>query len=171
MNPARPKQTVAQDLVDSLLNLLRNKFYANSGDDAKCFAQDRNRLLKWVVFMPAGWLNKRGVTLPAERYKAIFSHIVFEAVRHGNTSKVKYRPAWLKYVFQSHFKHHGEDYYNEAKSARALAEHVLLTAGKCQRVAAPDPIQELAAAAALLARTKPTKRPREKHAANLEFNL
>jgi hypothetical protein len=173
MIPPRPKQTVAQDLLDSLLNLIRNKFYATSGDDARAFAQDRARLLKWVIFMPASWLNKRGITLPADRYKKIFSDIILEAVRHGNTSKVRYRPAWLAHVFQTHFAIHGEEYYAEGKSARALADHILLTAGSLAKAApaAPDPIAELAAASALLARSRPQKKPRAKESSNLEFNL
>lgn len=171
MNPARPKQTVAQDLRDDLLNLIRNKFYSSSGDDAKCFAQDRSRLLAWVILAPAVWLNKRGVTFPADRYKKIFSDIILDAVRHGNTSKVSYRPAWLKHVMQSHWDHHGEEYYNEAKNARALADHALHVLGKLKVAPEPDPVRELAAASALLARTKPTKKPSQKQSANLEFNL
>src|SRR5215469_1781942 len=118
----RLKQTVAQDLRDDLLRLLWTKFHRDDpgGDSvvARSFAQDRDRLLKWVILWPAAWLNNRGVTLPADRYKQIFSSIILEAVRHGNTSRIKYRPAWLKTVLQSHFRIHGEEYYNEAKSAR-----------------------------------------------------
>jgi hypothetical protein len=175
MKPERPKQTVAQDLRDDLLRLLWQKFYAGDpgGDSvaAKAFAQDRTRLLAWVILWPAGWLNKKGLTLPADRYKKIFSDIILEAVRHGNTSKVQYRPAWLRYVIQSHFRIHGDDYYNEAKSARAQAEHALLMLGKLKVAPEPDPVRELAGAAALLTRTKPAKKAGPKQAANLEFNL
>jgi hypothetical protein len=171
MTPPRPKQTVAQDLRDDLLNLIRNKIYSSSGEDAKSFAQDRTRLLAWVILAPAVWLNKRGVTLPADRYKKIFSDIILDAVRHGNTSKVSYRPAWLKHVIQSHWDHHGEEYYNEAKSMRSMAEHVLLVTGRLKVAPEPDPVRQLAEASALLARTKPTKKPCSKEQSNLEFDL
>ncbi|HEV2329201.1 MAG TPA: hypothetical protein VGY56_10475 [Verrucomicrobiae bacterium] len=162
---------MAHDLRDSLLNLIRSKFYAESGDDAICFAQDEKRLLAWVILWPAGWLNGRGVTLSAERYKKIFTDIILDAVRFGNTSKVRYRPAWLKHVMQTHFAIHGEEYYTEAKNARAQAEHALLMLGKLQVRPEADPVRELAAAGALLARSKPAKRPRVKETANLEFKL
>lgn len=167
----RPKQTVAQDLRDSLLNLVRSKFYAESGDDAKCFAQDRTRLLKWVILWPAGWLNEKGVTLPADRYKQIFSNVILEAVRHGNTSRIKYRPAWLRMVLQSHFRIHGEDYYMEAKSARSLAEHALLMVGKLQVRPEADPVRQLAEAASLLARSNRPKQPSFKPAQKDQLNL
>jgi hypothetical protein len=155
MNPPRPKQSLSQELLDDLLRFVRQKFYAESGDDAKCFAQDRARLLKWAILWPASWLNNRGLTLPGDRYKQILTTILLEAVRHGNTTKVNYRPAWLKAVIQRHFAIHGEEYLAEAKSARTMAEHILLTTGKLKVTPGPDPVRELAAAASLLR----TKRP------------
>lgn len=172
MTPVRPKQTVAHELRDDLLRQIWQKFYAPEGDPGSArFAQDRERLLKWVVLWPAGWLNSRGVTLPADRYKQIFSNIILEAVRHGNTSRIKYRPAWLKMVLQSHFRIHGEEYYTEAKSARAQAEHALLMLGQVKTAPEPDPVRALAEAGALLARTKPAKRTGIKPSGNLEFIL
>lgn len=164
----RPKQSVALELRDDLLRFIWQKFYAaDPGGDsvaARSFAQDRERLLAWVILWPAGWFIRRGVTVPGERYKQIFTSILLEAVRHGNTSKVKYRPAWLRYVIQSHFRIHGEDYYNEAKSARAQAEHALHVLGQIKTVPTPDPIRDLAAANILLAHSKRSKNQPNKQA-------
>ncbi len=150
----RPKQPTPKELTESLLNLIRGKWYAG---DAVSFAKDRVRLLAWVVLWPAAWLNGRGVTISTDRYKEVFSKIIMEAVVHG-TDKIKYRPAWLRQVVQSHFKVHGEEIYNEAKSARTLVESVLLVAGRTAPTQ-PDPIRELAAARSILVTSKPARKP------------
>jgi hypothetical protein len=130
MNPQRPTpqakrpgQITSQELRDDLLQFVRLKFYEN---DPIQFVKDQKHLLSWVILYPAGWLIGKGVTLPGERYKKILTDILLEAVRHGNTGRIRYTPAWLRQVIQSHFRAHGEEYYNEAKSARNLAEAVLL---------------------------------------------
>jgi hypothetical protein len=175
---ARPKQSVAQELRDDLLRFVEQKFYAG---EAVEFQKDTNRLLGWVILWPAGWFIGKGVTVPGPRYKQILCDILLDAVRFGNTSKVSYRPAWLKSVVQRHFACNGEKYYEEAKKTRTLAEHVLLTCGASRRGpdAVSDPVRELAAAVSLLnrsnaatrARLKSPETARQKTASNLEFNL
>ena len=54
------RQPTPSEMTGSLLEFLRVKFYNQPGDE-KRFAQDRSRLLKWVVLWPASWLNARGV--------------------------------------------------------------------------------------------------------------
>lgn len=142
-------QPTPQDLTDSCLNLLHTKFYR---DDAVTFAKDRKKLLEWVVLWPASWLNERGVTIHGDAYREIFTKTFLEADMH-RASKLQYRPAWLRYVIQSHFKIHGEDYYQDAKNVRNLAEHALLVAGRNVQPA-PDPIREMANAHHILASQK-----------------
>lgn len=108
------------------------------------------------MLYPASWLNERAVTLPGDRYRAIMSGILIDAAAHLAQSKVTYLPAYLRQVVQSHWRIHGEAYYEEAKSMRNLVEHAVIIAGK-NRVAAPDPVRELAQAASLL---RATKRPK-----------
>ena len=149
----RLKQPTPQDLTDACLDFLRRKFYA---EDARCFAQDRTRLLSWVVLWPAGWLNSRGVTIHGDAYREIFFKVFLNADAH-RSERIKYRPAWLKMVIQSHFKIHGEEYYNEAKSVRAILDQTLLMAGK-QTAPAADPVRELASARQMLAALTGAKR-------------
>lgn len=148
------QQITSQELIDDLLAFIRTKFYP---EHPVQFIKDRSRLLQWVVLYPAGWLNGRGVTLPPARYKAILVTVLMDALRFGQQTKMTYLPAYLRQVVQSHFRIRGEDYYDEAKSARNLAEHIILVAGQARGTAAPDPIQELAAAARLLKARKPAK--------------
>jgi hypothetical protein len=177
--PARPKQSLAVDLRDDLLRFIQQKFYpeslGNSPEEAKAYAQDRKRLIAWVILEPARFMNGKGFTVPADRYKQIITTILLEALRHGNTSKVRYRPGWLKHVIQTHFNCHWEEYYTEAKHARAQADHLMHVLGKVPRVScptgAPDPVNELANAANILARSKPAKRPPQKRSVNEQLSL
>ena len=147
----RLAQPTPKELTDSCLNLLRNKFY--SGDE-KSFFQDRRLLLKWVVLYPASWLTGKGVTIHGDAYREIFVKVFIQAAAHV-TSKVKFRPAYLRQVIQSHFAIHGEDYYDEAKAVRNQVEAAMMFVNQ-PRVAAPDPVQKLAEARSILA--VPTRR-------------
>lgn len=152
------RQPTPKELTDSLLDFLRRKFYDGPGDDRR-FQMERSRLLDWVVLWPAAWLNNSGVTLHGEAYKEVFFKTFLEADMH-RASKIQYRPAWLRQVIQSHWKTHGEKYYNEAKTVRSVSDHVLLVAGQ-HRQAQPDPVREMANARQIicskgrLARPKP----------------
>ena len=149
-----PQQT-SRELLDSILDLLQRKFYQG---EAVSFVKDRSRLLAWVALWPASWLAEKGVTLPPDRYREIFTKVFLNAVAHG-TSKVTYRPAYLREVIQSHFRIHGDEIYEEAKSVRSLVENALLFADRTSVLAAAapklDPVAELAAFKRLL---KPNKR-------------
>ena len=150
----RLKQPTPKEVTDACLALLRSKFYTAPGDD-RCFFQDRSKLLSWVVLWPASWLDSRGVTIHGDAYREIFFKVFFQAAANM-TSKVKYRPAYLRHVIQSHFKIHGEEYLAEGKNLRNLADHALMIAGRAvQRQ--PDPVQEMAKARQILTSLKPKK--------------
>lgn len=151
----RPKQPTPKELTDDLLGFLQRKFYEG---DPKCFAQDRSRLLAWAVLWPAAWLNGKGVSIPTDRYRQIFMSVFMDSIVHG-TSKIHYRPAWLRQVIQSHFRIHGDELYAEAKSARTLVENALALGCKAAVAARPDPIRELALAHSLVVPSKRVKKP------------
>lgn len=167
----RLPQPTSKELTDACLDFLRRKFYT---DDAKSFAQDRSRLLEWVVLWPASWLNEKGVTIHGDAYREIFFKTFFQADMN-RASRIKYRPAWLCEVIQSHFRIHGEDYYEEAKAVRSLAEHALLVAGKLPTATAPDVTSELALSHRLLlglkAKKQTSRKSGFKETLNLELNL
>lgn len=153
----RLRQATPQELTDSLLGFLRGKFYPGEGE-SKAFYQDRSRLLAWVVLWPASWFNNRGVTVPAETYRKIFL-TVFQTAAANASDKIQYRPAWMKMVIQSHFRIHGEDYYNQAKATRSLVEHAMMMTGAARQPvqAAPDPVARMAEARGILTSQKPRK--------------
>src|ERR1035437_2218454 len=116
MRPKRPtfqrKQQTSQELLDDLLGFLERKYYEGHRIE---YLKDRRRLLAWVVLWPATWLHERGVTLPDERYRQIFMGVFMDALRLGDTGNIKYLPAWLAKVIQSHFAVHGDEIYEQAK--------------------------------------------------------
>jgi len=139
-------QQTPEALRDDLLDFLERKFYPAHRVP---FLKDRPRLLAWVVLWPAKWLNDRGVTIPADRYREIFMNVFMDSLRFGAVEKVTYFPAWLAKVIQSHFAVHGDEIYDEGKNLRAVLERTLFVAGK-QVAQPPDPVRSLAAAADLL---------------------
>lgn len=151
------KQATSPELRDQCLDFLQRKFYPTHPIP---FAKDRPRLLAWVVLWPAKWFSQRGVTVQPDRYLEIFSSVFMDGLRFGDLEKITYLPAWLATVIQSHFSHHGEEYYEAAKRERESIHNNtilkgILAGNMTASTAAPDPIQEMAQAARLL---KPKKR-------------
>lgn len=161
----RIKQPVSSELSAALLDFVRRKFYLN--DDA-AFYQDRRHLMGWVVLWPASWFISKDVSIHGDQYREIFFKVLLQADAH-RSDKIKYRPAWLKSVLQKHFAMHGDEYLDEAKSVRNLAEQVLLMVGH-NRAPAPDPVRELATARAILA-TQLFKKKAVKASANPQLSF
>jgi hypothetical protein len=165
------KQPMPEELLGQCLSFLQRKFYENHADS---FAQDRQRLLKWVVLWPAKWLDERGVSLPLNRYRDIFMAVFMDAAMFQAQTKINYLPAYLRVVLEKHFAHHGEDYYDEAKSIRAQVDTALQIAvkiGKPVAQAAPDPIRDLARAARLVKGKTRGNKTLLKPALNDQLNL
>lgn len=161
---ARPRQQTPAEVLDALLDLVRRKFYDG---EAVQFAKDRRLILQWALLWPAReWFAPKAVTVPAGRYREILSGILVEAAAH-QTGPIRYRPAWLGQVIQSHFRIHGEEIYQEAKSSRTLAEHALLTLGKVPVARQDQAVEQLAAASRLLDRPKRVKKPVRKEQLSL----
>jgi hypothetical protein len=153
MNSQRQKQQLPREIAGDLLQAIRSAFYGDL--PTKRFMQDRQFLLRNVVTWPARWLNKRGVTLPPDRYKRILLDVFVEIKRHGATGVVSYWPGYLMKCVQSHFAIHGEEYYEEGKALRAKLETVMLA---CHRAPTSDPVAGLAQVHAVLSSSKRSRR-------------
>jgi hypothetical protein len=153
--PARSAQETPAELIDALLGSIRNQFCP----DLDGIAWKKHvPFCKRVLTYGAAWLNKRGVTLPPERYQAIYQAIFNGIKTHGQTGRVRYWPGYLLRCVQEHFKHHGDDYYQEGKNIRALADRALMGFTRASaRAEAPDPVAPMAAAYAILAARKPRR--------------
>lgn len=139
----RPKQQVTTEVVTDLMGAVRNSFYADSPQ----WFKDQAFIRRNVVMWPAGWLNRRGVTLRPERYKSLLIEIFNGVKQCGKTEAVKYWPGYLMTCVQSHFRIHAEEIYNEGKSFRNLVENALL-AGRHAKDASTgvDPVGAIALA-------------------------
>ena len=122
---ARPREAIPQEIIQDVLAAIRSACYASNDVAPKQWYQDRVFLLQRVVLWPAGWLHKRGVSLPPERYKEILLSIIKDIRIHGQASTVKYWPGYLAKCVQDHFKHNEDNLYNEAKAFRAVLERTL----------------------------------------------
>jgi hypothetical protein len=151
----RRRQVTSQEVRDNLLEFIRQKFYPDPGHWL-AFEKDRPRLLQWVVLWPARWLDDRGVSLPAERFQELVVGALMEGLRHGATGEIRYLPAWLGRVVQSHFTVREDAIYAEAKAVSLALSGVMSGLAAVSAASrAPDPVREMAVAAGLLkARTK-----------------
>jgi hypothetical protein len=102
--------------IRDYLHRLRTQFYP---DDEKAFYQQRNMLID-AITTPARWLHERGVRLPDTRLRDILDTIIRTIQHHGNTSQITYFCRYFLHSVQQHMTHHGETYYNEAKSLRTI---------------------------------------------------
>lgn len=156
---ARPRQQTPKEVLDALLGFVERKWY--DGDRVN-FTKDSRRILQWVLLWPAReFFNPKGVALPADRYRELMLKVLMDATVF-QTCKITYRPAWLAKVVQSHFKIHGDEIYDEAKSIRTLAEHALLTIGKLDRKADAI-VPDFTAASRLLDRPKQHRKAHRKN--------
>jgi len=150
-NPKSRQETPAAMLND-LVRTVRSQFCPELSNDDW---YPHVRFVKRLLTYGASYLNKRGVTLPPARYQAIYQHIFQGIKAHGQTASVTYWPGYLLRCVQSHFKHHGDEYYEEGKNMRALAERALYATQRAQEAAqTADPVEVYAQAHAVLAAPK-----------------
>lgn len=118
----RERQDMPQEIVGDLLGIIRGQFCGDLSD--KAWFQNRRMFLR-VVTYPAGWLSKRGVTLAPTRYKEIVLGIFDGVKAHGSTGAIKHWPGYLLHCVQEHFRHHGDEIYEEAKAVRHSVERAM----------------------------------------------
>lgn len=123
----RPGQSVDAQVEGRLLGLIRGQFCPDL--PAKEWYQHVPFLRVKVVLWPARFITGKGFTVPESRYEDIMRAIFTEIKRFGQTGQVRYWPGYLTKCVQDHWKHHWEEYYAEAKSARTLAETILAHTG------------------------------------------
>jgi len=112
--------SAAKSIVSDYLHRLRNQFYGNLGD--KAFYQQKGKLTEGICHL-ANWLEERGARLPERRYRAILDEIIVTIQRFGQPKDPYFCRYWLTAV-QSHVDHHGEAYYEEAKSFRYALDNL-----------------------------------------------
>ena len=148
----------AETLVNRFLYQIRQKFYP---DNHKGFYQEHKLLLRAVTH-PAHWLKDRGVSLPEAKLEAILNEILRGIMHHGNTGNIGYFSAYLLKSVQDHMKHHGDEYYEQAKVLRNIVQTAAGEWTEKQRKQLPDAMDQTTARLAdlnsLVRATKPGRR-------------
>src|SRR4051812_36231592 len=122
-NRPQKKNPRSDEVQEAILGFIGRQLYPGRAVD---FAKDRPRLLGWVVWKLADYLDERAVTIPSARYIEIMltgdrpnrKGILMEAIQFGDTGNIGYLPAWLGRCVDSHLTIHGEKYYEEGKALR-----------------------------------------------------
>lgn len=154
----RPRQETPAEIVGELLGVIRGQFYGDT--EARRWFQDQHFIKRNVVLWPAAWLDKRGVTLAPERYRALLLEIFQGVKRHGETGAVRYWPGYLMKCVQEHFRHNEDAIYDEAKAVRTQVESAMRAIQRGRDATpASDPIRVLAQTRAVLqsGRRRPAK--------------
>lgn len=155
--PARPplKQKLPDEIVADLLYIVRSQFYPDVADEV--WFCDAHFIKVRVILWPAKFMVGKGFTIKADRYLAIMKEILTGIKQHGQTASIKHWPRYLTVCVQRHFQNNWETYYNEAKSATALAETSILGLKALARAEGPDAVSVMAATQRLLAGPKKRK--------------
>ena len=151
----RPYQDTPEDLVARLLSTVRGQFCGDMTPGE--WGMHSHFIKRNVILWPARFMIGKGFTVPAARYESIMRSIFQTIIQHGDTGVVKFWPGYLMMCVQQHWRHHWEEYYAEAKSARTLVATLL--AG-CKPIEHEDrTVEALAMAHKVLATKKPKSRP------------
>jgi len=128
-----------QQFVEEMLGLIRRDFFAKA--TPKRFYQERAMLIQAITW-PARWMNERGARLPASGYRRILVTVIQTIKRHGNISKIHCFSRYLLYAVQEHMCYHGEEYYEQAKAARPIADVLATATSHVRPGRAPDRVTE-----------------------------
>jgi hypothetical protein len=154
---ADPSQELAtvDRAARQLLEELRLRFYAGHPRD---FHRDRRMLLHALTW-PATWLERRGLTCPAPRYRALIADRLAVIAARGDPARYgAYFPAYLLKCLQDWFDRYGEDLYHELKHIRNALDRVLASARFAAAVQRDARHIELLAATHRLIRAEREKR-------------
>lgn len=109
----------ADQFTSEMLAVLRREFFASAIDE-KEFFQEKDLLLQAIAY-PARYLNDRGAVALPSKYRAILRTVVGTIKAKGNRRQIRRFSVYFLHCVQEHMKHHGDDYYQDAKSARPVA--------------------------------------------------
>ncbi len=105
-------------LIDEMLARLRQTFLAGATD--RQFFQEANAL-KIAICSPARWLDDRGVKANAGLIRKILETVIATIQKHGKRpAQINRFSIYFAYAVQEHMKHHGEEYYDQAKGSRRI---------------------------------------------------
>ncbi len=166
MSQERPKQQAPREIIDDILNVVRNQFCADMPNAEWWKAK---RFTKRIVTWPAAWLDERGAALPSKRFKVIILEILNTVKLHGDTANVQFWPGYLLHCVQQHFRIHGEEYLTEAKAISSKADLAMMGLAARDSEANDSPISALAKANEVLKPRRHPKKPAGRKPAQMDL--
>jgi hypothetical protein len=125
-NDSHAELAKTEAAVRQLLEQVRCRFYA--GHPERDFHRDRKMLL-YALTWPAIWLERRGLTCPAPRYRGLLADRLAVILAHGDPARYgAYFPAYLLKCLQNWFDRYGDELYGELKHIRNALDRVLASA-------------------------------------------
>jgi hypothetical protein len=123
---------IAQEqlFVREQLRVMRSEFYRDRSD--KQFYQERPRLVKAITY-PAHWMNERGAVAPPALYRRIIGTVIAAIKQHGDRSKIERFEIYFWHCVQEHMRHHGEEYYYQAKEPLQISDLLQTSVGRMER--------------------------------------
>jgi hypothetical protein len=110
----------AADFTTEQLALIWKMFFAKTPE--RQFFQERD-FLRQAISYPAAHLRERyGVSATDSLYRRIIKTVIDTIVLKGNRAKIQRFSVYFLHCVQEHMKHHGEEYYDAAKTARSAAD-------------------------------------------------
>ncbi len=149
----------AEELTAEMLAELRREFFKRSTD--KQFNQEAH-LLRQAIYFPARYLNDRGARALPSKYRQILRIVIQTIKAKGNRAKIHRFSVYFLHCVQEHMKHHGDEYYQAAKSARPVASLLDPALRRLQSQEARDATEVLAQAHRFLALRSGRKRAIQK---------
>jgi hypothetical protein len=114
---AAQERDAAQAIMQDYLRVLRTQFYL---DDERLFYKHKFMLMQGIAY-PAKVLKKLGVWLPPKRICQILDEIIRGIQQKGNTAHIDHFCGYFLTCVQSHVNKRRDRFYDEGKTARALA--------------------------------------------------
>ncbi len=120
-------------------------------------------MLLEAITYPARYLNQRGAQAVASRYQQILRTVIRAVKTKGNRAVVRRFSIYFFKCVQEHMAHHGDEYYEEAKT-RPLGALVKPAIRKMRQAEAVETTDALASAHRVLALRSGRKRAIQKSA-------
>jgi hypothetical protein len=133
-DPLRRSAVPEQRVLEDILADIRLRFYATQPREH--FHRDR-RMLLYALSWPATWLERRGLSCSAQRYRTLIAQRLDAIRAHGDPQCYgDYFPRYLLKCLQDFFERHGDELDGELKHIRNALDQILASARFAARVQA-----------------------------------
>jgi hypothetical protein len=161
MNGRRaPCEVPGTELLEELLGEVKRRFYPSDDPRRRAhYYRDRRHLIHALCW-PAAWLRHRGLTCSHPHYRQLLRAQLHAIGTHGDPRHYSaYFPSYLLKCLQDHFRHHGDELYEQLKHVRNALDRLLASSDFAARAQRHAEQLDVLAAAHRLTQPHPPRRP------------